>query len=231
MILANVLIDLSQFDRAETLIGDALASTGSAGDPISLARCLWSQSRLQTGRGNNDLAAGYAEQALSIIKTTEHTHYAARAHQVLAYIEIERGEPQKALDLLDEAMPLVERGGDQHALAVFQLERARALVAVGDFDQARQLAGELIRQVEGLSTADSARALSILADILAKTGDTDQALGIYEAAAEELAGHEHEAMLIDVYTRWSDLLAQTGDTKRALEIARRALTPRTRDRR
>jgi tetratricopeptide (TPR) repeat protein len=231
VILANVLIDLGQFDRAETLIGDELAKLGPAADTIALARCLWSQSRLQTARGNNDLAASYAEQALALIRTTEHTQYAARAHQVLAYIEVERGEPHRALALLDEALPLVIGSGDQLAINSFQLERARALVAVGELDDARELASDLIRNAEGFTKGDYARALSTLADILAKTGEQDRALGIYEAAAAELAGHEHEAMLVDLYTRWSDLLADTGDTERALEIARLALSTRTPDRR
>ena len=221
--LANVLIDLAQFDRAETLIGDELAKLGPAADAIALARCLWSQSRLQTARGNNDLAASYAEQALGLIRTTEHTQYAARAHQVLAYIEIERGEPRRALALLDEALPLVVQSGDQLAINSFQLERARALVEVGELDDARALAGELIRQTDGFIKQDYARALATLADIFARTGEPDRALGMYEAAAEELAGHEQDAMLVDLYTRWSDLLAETGDTERALEVARLAL--------
>ena len=226
VVMANVLIDLRQLDRAETLIGDTLADLGEAADAIAVARCLWSQSRLQTARGNDDLAAEYAEHALAIIRTTEHDEYAARAHQVLAYIELERGQPERALTLLDDALPLIERVGDRPLLATFNLERARALVALGQFDDARDLASELVRQLEGLSTVDSVRALSVLADVLAQTGDTTQALALYEAAAEQLEGHENEAMLVDVYRRWSDLLADNGDAHKALEIARRAITTR-----
>jgi len=82
------------------------------------------------------------------------------------------------------------------------------------------------RHVETLTTVDSMRALSILAEVIAQTGDVDRALALYEAAADQLEGHEHEAMLIDVYRRWSDLLAQTGDTQAALDIARRAIMTR-----
>jgi tetratricopeptide (TPR) repeat protein len=226
VVMANVLTDLSRFDRAEALIGDMLAEIGENADPIHVARCLWSQSRLQTARGNNDLAADYAEEALSIIRTTEHDEYAARAHQVLAYIELERGHPARALSLLDEALPQIERGGDRPLLAAFNLERARALLALGEMEQARELASDLVRRVETLTTVDSMRALSILADVIAQTGDVDRALALYEAAADQLEGHEHEAMLIDVYRRWSDLLARTGDTEAALDIARRAIMTR-----
>ena len=224
--LANALIDLGQLDRAETIIGDSFAELGSSPDPIALARCLWSQSRLQTARGNSDLAVRYAEQALATIKVTEHEEYAARAHQLLAYIELERGNPQRALEILDEAMPLIERSGDRNAIAVFQLEKARALAQLGELDEARTLASELVREVEHLSRVDAARSLSVLADIFATTGDTTRALDLYELAVNTLADRDNAPMLVDVYTRWSDLLAQMGDTERALQVARRALTAR-----
>ena len=226
VVMTNVLIDLRQLDRAETLIGDTLAELGRTPDPISKARCLWSQSRLQTARGNNDLAAKYAQHALTLIKATEHDAYAARAHQLLAYIELERGRPQKALELLDEALPLIRQQQDQTLLANLNLERARALSALGRYDEARELASELVRQLEGLSHVDSARALSIIADIYAHTGDVERALDLYETAADDLQEHRQEAMLVDLYRRWSDLLAETGDTHKALVVARLAITTR-----
>jgi tetratricopeptide (TPR) repeat protein len=225
VVMTNVLIDLRHLDRAEALIGETLGRLGSAPDPISKARCLWSQSRVQTARGNNELAARYAQQALTLIRATEHDAYAARAHQLLAYIELERGNAEKALTLLDDALPILHDQDDTLS-ATINLERARALAALGRVDEARELASSLVRTLEGLSPVDSARAISVLADVLARTGELTQALGLYEAAAEELEGHENEAMLVDVYRRWSDLLAETGNTERALDIARRALATR-----
>ena len=225
VVMANVLIDLRQLDRAEALIGETLGRLGNAPDPISKARCLWSQSRLQTARGNNDLAARYAQQALTLIRATEHDAYAARAHQLLAYIELERGRPEHALALLDEALAMLH-DQDETLTANVNLERARALAELGRDDEAREVASELVRKVEGLSPVDSARALSILADVVARTGEPDRALALYESATQSLEGHENEAMLVDLYRRWSDLLAQMGKTEEALVIARRAIEAR-----
>ena len=83
-------------------------------------------------------------------------------------IELERGHPARALSLLDEALPQIERGGDRPLLAAFNLERARALLALGEMEQARELASDLVRHVETLTTVDSMRALSILADVIAQ---------------------------------------------------------------
>jgi transcriptional regulator with XRE-family HTH domain len=227
VLFANALIDLGELDRAEVVVGDALASLGASPDPISLARCLWSQSRLQTARGAIDRAADYAEQALTLIKSTEHEAYAARAHHLLAYIELERGNAERALELIESALPAIHRGGDQTLLALFRVEHARALAATGDTDQAQELAAELVRDVEHLSRVDAARSLAVLAGVFASGGDSDRALELYEAAADALADLDHAPMLLDVYAKWSDLLAERGETEAALAVARRALAARS----
>src|SRR5581483_1922029 len=227
VLLANALIDLGQLDRAELIVAEALASLGGSPDPISLARCLWSQSRLQTARGAIDRAAEYAEQALALITSTEHEAYAARAHHLLAYIELERGNAVRALELIETALPTIHRGGDRTLLALFQVEHARALAALGETEQARELAAELVRDVDHLSRVDAARSLSVLAGVFAATGDSDRALELYEAAADSLADLDHAPMLLVVYTEWSDLLAARGDTEAALAVARRALAARS----
>jgi tetratricopeptide (TPR) repeat protein len=226
VLLANLLIDLGELDRGETVLGGSLATLGATPDPISLARCLWSQSRLQAARGSADLAAGYAEQALALIKSTEHHDYAARAHHLLAYIELERGNSGRALELLDDAMPLVEHGGDRTLLRLFEVEKARALAALGELEQAQELAARLVRDIEELSHVDAARALAVLAGIFASAGETHRALELYEAAADALADVDNAPMLVDLYTHWSDLLAEIGETEQALRVARRALVAR-----
>jgi tetratricopeptide (TPR) repeat protein len=227
VLLANALIDLGQLDRAELIVGEALGSLGGSPDPISLARCLWSQSRLQTARGSIDRAADYAEQALSLIKSTEHEAYAARAHHLLAYIELERGNAVRALELIESALPAIRRSGDQTALALFRVEHARALAALGETAQAQELAADLVRDVDQLSRVDAARSLAVLAGVFASTGDSDRALELYEAAADSLADLDHAPMLLDVYAKWSDLLAERGETEAALGVARRALAARS----
>ncbi|HZO33456.1 MAG TPA: hypothetical protein VFB17_00135, partial [Gaiellaceae bacterium] len=169
----------------------------------------------------------YAEQALALITSTEHEAYAARAHHLLAYIELERGNAVRALELIETALPAIHRGGDRTLLALFQVEHARALAALGETEQARELAAELVRDVDHLSRVDAARSLSVLAGVFASTGDADRALELYEAAADSLADLDHAPMLLDVYAKWSDLLAARGDTEAALAVARRALAARS----
>jgi tetratricopeptide (TPR) repeat protein len=224
--LANALIDSARFDEAVRVLSEAEGLLGAAPDPIALARLLWAESRMQVARGASDAAARYAEEALAIIKGTEHAEYAARARQLIAFIELERGNANRALDLLEEAAPLIEMAGDRPAAAKFRVERARALAATGRNEEARELAESLVRETEELAPVDAARALAVLAKVLADSGDPERAIGLYEAAANALADLEEAPMLVNVYTEWSDLLAEAGRTEEAFSVARRALGSR-----
>ena len=226
VVLANLLIDLGEFNRAETILATTLESMPTPGDSIALARCLWSQSRLHTAQGGSDAALRYADEALALIRATEHDEYAARAFHLVAYIELDRGEATRALELIDLAEPILERMGDESQIAALQLDRARALAAAGRSEEAQALAEDLLVRVDHLSPVDAARALGVIADITAASGSTDRALELYETAANAIADIESSPMLVDLYTRWSDLLAETGDVELALQVARRALTAR-----
>src|SRR3990170_2523755 len=158
MLLANALIDNGTFDRAGEVLASALATEEAAADPIRLAQLLWSQSRLHSVRGEHELAASYARRALGVIELTEHIAYIARARQVLAYIENERHEPERALELLDASWPDVVRSNDQYLSVIYRIERARSLVQLNHADEARELAIEVLAATEGLGLVDSARA-------------------------------------------------------------------------
>ena len=225
--MANLLIDLGEFERAELTIAEALNELGPTPEPLPLARCLWSQSRLQTARGNLDVAARYAEQALAIVGATEHAEYAARAQQLIAHIELDRGNPARALELLNEAARPIMDGGDTTAIALFNVERARALAALGEIEEARAIALALVQELEQLSYVDAARALGVLADLLADAGSVDEALALYETAADRLADRPHAPMLVGLYDRWFELLAKAGQTEKALDVARRGLRARS----
>jgi len=226
MLLANSLIDNGSFDSASEVLAAALAAKESAADPLRLAQLLWSQSRLHSVRGEHETAASYARRALGVIELTEHISYIARGRQVMAYIENERGEPGRALEILDAGWPDVMRTNDQYLSAIYRIERARALVQLNRADEAREVAIEVLAATEGLGLVDSARAFATLASVLAETGEEEHALRAFETAAEQLE-QVGSPLVSSVYTSWSELLDRLGRRDDAYTVLRRAIGARS----
>lgn len=221
VLLANALIDNGSFERATELLGSALAESGQ-GDPLRLSQLLWSQSRLHTARGEQELAANYARRAIAVIEVTEFVAYTARARQVLAYIENESGHPEAAIDALEDGWQAMEESREPYLSVIYRLERARAFVALGRLDEAGDLASEVLAMTEGLGRIDAARAYSTLAKVLASAGEKTRALEVFESAARELEGIG-SPLVRDVYSSWAELLDQMGRRDEAYEVLRKSL--------
>jgi transcriptional regulator with XRE-family HTH domain len=71
VLLANALIDIGAFGRAETALASVIRIAEGLGDPVTTARIFWSQSRLHTMRREPELAGRYARRALEILVRTE----------------------------------------------------------------------------------------------------------------------------------------------------------------
>jgi tetratricopeptide (TPR) repeat protein len=218
--LANILIDRGNFGRAEELLAGVLREMEDAGDVEALARLYWSQSRLHVAQGGWDAASRYAARTLALLELSENKHNLARAHHLLAYIEIERGNAADALDLLGRGLPLIEQAGDQYELGLFKLEQARALVRLGRQDEARDVATAVLADLEGTARVDSARALGVVAEILADTGDRAGAIELYESSIEQM---ESSPYALDAHRKLAELLEAEGRQADALEILKRAV--------
>ena len=222
VLLANALIDNGSFERATEVLARALSREDSPGDPVRLAQLLWSQSRLHSVRGEHELAASYARRALGVVELTEHVAYSARARQLVAYIENERGQPERALEILDDGWADVVRSQDAYVSVIFRIERAKALAQLERADEARELAIEVLSETEGLGVIDSARTFATLAGVLAQTGEEEHALRAFESAADRLE-QVGSPLVGTVYMQWSEVLDRLGRRDEAYRILRRAL--------
>ena len=223
VLLANAHIDNGSFSKAEELIGETLAIARDLRDPIVLARLYWSQSRLHTERREPETAARLARKALDILELTENTHYIARAHQLLAHIELERGRAEEAMELLQEGWPLLERSGNVVEQAQFRLEEARALARLGQEEEAAALAMELSSSLAGADPFNSARVYALLAEIFADLGQADRALELYELAAELFEFAQPNRYLLDAYAKLADLLEERGRKDEAYAFMKKAV--------
>jgi tetratricopeptide (TPR) repeat protein len=218
--LANILIDRGNFGRAEELLAGVVREAERAQDPEALARLYWSQSRLHAAQGSWDVASRYAARTVATLEVGENAHSLARAHHLLAYIEIERGNAAEALELLELGRPVVERSGDRFDVAQFRLEEARALTKLGRADEARAIADEVQRQLARTSRRDRARALGVVAEILAETGDRRAAIDLFESTIAEMDG---SPFAVDAHRKLAELLEAEGRQAEALEVLKRAI--------
>jgi tetratricopeptide (TPR) repeat protein len=221
VLLANTLADRGLFARAEELLGHALAISGDLADPVVRARLWWTQSRLHELQGESARAERYARLALDTLLLTEHVRYAALAHQVLAHIKLSKGEPKDSLELLDQGWPLVVEGGNKYELALFQIEKARALTKLGKLEDARAIAELASASMSEISPEDSARALMVLGEIHQEKGSIDEAIATYRRAGDAFAGpHRYK---VEAYSKLGELLRTQDRKDEALEAFSEAL--------
>jgi len=221
-LLANAYSDTGNFARSEEVLGDLIASSSELADPLARARIYWAQSRMHTLKRDEDTAARYAERAVEVLAFSDESYYAALAHQLLAHIEIERGNAERAIELLEAAAPLVETSGRPFERASLQLERARAFVKLGREEEAASLAMGTTAVLEHASPLDAGRGYSLIAKVFADLGDEDRAIELYELAVERLEVVPTR-YLVDAYAELAELHERHGNTQRALELLRKGM--------
>jgi tetratricopeptide (TPR) repeat protein len=223
VLLAYALIDSGNLGRAEELLGRALALGGKSQDPLVRAKLYWSQSRLHAERNDQDTAARYARSALEILWLTEDTYRIARAHQLLAYIELNRGNAEEALELLKEGWPLIETSGNKLERAQYRLEEARALAKLGRSEEAGALAMQISGLISDAAPEDAARSYTVLGSVYEELGESSRAREVYELAAELLETRNPNRFLIDVYSKLADLADAEGRKDEAYEYMKKAV--------
>ena len=219
VLLANALIDAGRFGHAADVLGHTIAEIDDP-DPLTLARVYWTQSRLHTLRGEADTAARFAQRAIGLLEGTEHALFRARAHQVLAHIELDRGDPDRAYELIEAGQRQLGAMGTPHDHAKFSIEKARALARLGRLDEAVALALSPETAAVG-HAADRGRCHTELAALLAQQGDTERA-GVFFRRAIEALDDTPSRYLVEACVGYAELLEEEGEAREALALYKRA---------
>jgi transcriptional regulator with XRE-family HTH domain len=227
ILLANALVDAGNGGRASEVLADVLDEVQEVPDRIARAALLWTRSRLHARQEQLDLAEQYAQLARGALRLGEQELHEAELHELAAHIENDRAEPLRALELLDRGEPAVRASGNRVHTALFEIERARALLALGEPEQAATLAADAARALAETSPEDAGRAYALLGHVFRDLGETERAIEVYELAGEML-GAAHGRSRVEVYAALADIFEARGDTKAALEALRTALPVRPR---
>jgi tetratricopeptide (TPR) repeat protein len=223
-LLANAYIDHGDYGRAHATLGEVLDLARQTVDPLLRASLYWSQSRAHLSQGEPDQAAEYARLALATLRASEQTLEAARLLQLLAFIENDRGHPEAALELVEEGEPIVAAAGQATDAAMFTIERARALSALGEGERAVALLLGIVPRLNAAAPKDAARAYSAVAHIFRDQGDTARALELYELAVEQAPIPDRH--VVAALTAMAEIHEEQGDGDLALELLKQALAVR-----
>ena len=225
--LGYALTDHGDLAGAEQIVARALARGHDVADPYARARLYWSQSRLLAEQAQPAAAERYARKTLETLRVTEDGYAVAHAIETLAHICLELGRAREALDLLDEGEPLIQGAGSPPEIAHFQLERARALAAVGEQEEAASLAMQVAGQLDEMQAVGRGRAYLLLADLFNDLGDSARAQELYELAIEFAENGAPSKHLASAYRALADLLKTQGRRDEALDLLERALNVQT----
>lgn len=225
LLLANTYIDHGDYARAHSTLGEVLDLARHTGDPMLRAGLYWSQSRAFLSQGDTDLAADYAQLALDTLRASEQTLEAARVLHLIAFIENDRGNPEAALELVEEGEPIVSAAGETTDAAMFAVERARALSALGEGEEAVALLLGIVPSLDAAAPKEAARAYSAAAGVFRRQGDVARALELYELAVERApVPNRHVSAAL---TAMAEIYEEQGNAQKALELLKQALAART----
>jgi transcriptional regulator with XRE-family HTH domain len=222
VLLANALVDAGDTGRASEVLADVLDEVGEVTDRTARAALLWTRSRLHARNEHLDLAEHYAELARDALRLADQELYEAELFQLAAHIQNDRSEPVRALELLDRGLPVVRASGNAVHAALFDVERARALLALGERDQAAGIAAAAGSALAETSPVDAGRAYALLGHIFRDLGETARAVEVYELAAEMLDSTP-DRLRVEVYAALAEIFEAEGDADAALRALRRAL--------
>jgi tetratricopeptide (TPR) repeat protein len=208
VLLANALIDATELGEASALLGEALGNSATE-DPLALARVYWTQSRLHAMKRETRLARRFARRALQLLENTEYLQYRSRAHQLMAFAELDAGNADAALDLIRRGRELAQESGTGYDEAKFAIEEARALVQLGRLDDAATAAINASTGLTGSHPHDMGRSYTELAAVLEQAGQSERALELYGLAIEVLEPTPSR-FLADAYTACGELLERVG---------------------
>jgi tetratricopeptide (TPR) repeat protein len=226
-LLGYALTDNGDFAAAERIVARALVRGNDLIDPTARARLYWSQSRLLAEQAQPAAAERYARLALETLRLTEDGHSIAQAMEVLAHVWVELGRGAEALELLDQGEALIHSSGSPAEIAHYALERARALAALGEHEQAAALAMQLAGELAELQPVARGRAYLLLGDLFTQLGEPRRAMEIYELAIECLSTQPPSKYLFAAYRSLASLLKQEGQRDAALELLEQALGAQT----
>ncbi|MFO7321872.1 MAG: tetratricopeptide repeat protein [Chloroflexota bacterium] len=231
VVLANAAIAYAErgdVDSAEAFFTDAIALAVRAGDYAaeSVRRGNYGWFLMMIGRPRRAIAA--LEQALVLSQT--HNLLLEKAVQTdnmgLAYDSM--GDYATALEHHEKALDLIRQVNNPHWQAIIQVNTSRSLLSLGRIDEALAMVSEAVASGRARQDYEAlVQALTQMARVLLRRGETEQAMATITEAAPLLRHIDQQRLEADVLSVQSEVQAALGNYEAAEHLwseARRLYT-------
>lgn len=194
--------------------------------PLLRAELLYTLARIHRKLGGMDTAGELLDSAMAELGP-EQTDLRWRVYNQQAALALNRGDAERALDILDRARGQLEDALDPRARDYLDITRIQALQRIdGSTDAAIELGRRVLARdrIQGGNSPVSVLAHSTVLGLLVMAGHVDEALDLGEKAAS-LAATEHASpsRRIAIFNNLASANRRAGDRPAAIELRQQAL--------
>jgi transcriptional regulator with XRE-family HTH domain len=221
-LLSYALSDAGEYDRARTVVMDALEEAGSLGDPHSRIRLLWAVSRVAAIEGRSTEALQHIRKAMALLEATDDTLQLARGYLLAAGIESSEKHVDETREHLSAAERLLAPHAEPRDTGMLRIGQARLAVLEGNGDRAVETARDALAIFGDSHGDEQGAACWALASGLMLQGDLQTADTTYRRAIDLMTVHGRRHSAGQASVEWASHLQEQGRGDEAEPILRRA---------
>jgi tetratricopeptide (TPR) repeat protein len=221
-LLSYALSDAGEYDRARSVVMDALNEAGSLADPHSRIRLLWAVSRVAAIEGRSAEALQHIRKAMALLEATDDTLQLARGYLLAAGIESSEKRADETRELLSAAERLLAPHAESRDIGMLRIGQSRLASLEGDGDRAVDTARDALAIFGDSHGGEQGAACWALAAGLVLQGDLKTADTTYRRAIDLLTVHGRRHNAGQASVEWASHLQEQGRGDEAEPILRRA---------
>jgi tetratricopeptide (TPR) repeat protein len=220
--LSYALSDAGAYDRASSIVREALQRAGETADGYTRVRLYWSLARTAAIEGRSAEALTQIRRAIALLEATDNTLQLARGYLLAAGIESGEGHADETRKQLETAARLLGPAPEPVDLGMLRIGQSRLAALEGNGDVAVECARDALATLGDFHGSELGTACWALARGLALKGEADAAIETYRRAVDLLTVHGRRHNAGQAYLDWAALLQEQGRTDEAEPILRRA---------
>jgi tetratricopeptide (TPR) repeat protein len=221
-LLSYALSDAGEYDRARSVVMDALEEADSLGDPHSRIRLLWAVSRVAAIEGRSAEALQHIRKAMALLEATDDTLQLARGYLLAAGIESSEKRVDETREHLSAAERLLAPHAESRDIGMLRIGQSRLASLEGDGDLAVETARDALAIFGDAHGGEQGAACWALAGGLVLQGDLGTADTTYRRAIDLLTVHGRRHSAGQASVEWASHLQEQGRGDEAEPILRRA---------